>query len=160
MISTYKAEMDIKRIKELFKVVEKTDFQEIEIVEGEFRLRIERNKQQVSQVMTMPAAPVMASNPTLLQTAVPADKQAATQAPKKGNVITSPFVGTFYRSPSPDTDPYIEVGQTVKEGQILCIVEAMKLMNEIESDFSGVVKEIFVENGQPVEFGQELFRIE
>lgn len=147
--------MDIKRIKDLFKVIEKTDFQDIEIVEGEFRLRVERNKQPAQVVQPVAAAPADAPVPP--SQAVDAPKQASSA---KGNVITSPFVGTFYRAPSPDSDPYVEVGQSVNQGQILCIVEAMKLMNEIESDFSGVIQEIYVENGQPVEFGQELFRVE
>lgn len=156
--------MDIKRIKDLFKLVEKTDFQEVEIVEGEFRIRIEQNKPGefvTAPVYSQPAPVTMPSNATqAVQSTDVGSSAPVVEEKKSGNIVTSPFVGTFYRSPSPDSDPYAEVGQTVKEGQVLCIVEAMKLMNEIESDFSGVIKEIYVENGQPVEFGQELFRIE
>ena len=155
--------MDIKRIKDLFKVVEKTDFQEVEIVEGEFRIRIERNKNSgaVNQSFVPVSAPVTAGTPSRTPPESPSQAAETTaKASVKGNVITSPFVGTFYSAPSPDSDPYVSVGQKVKEGQILCIVEAMKLMNEIESDYQGVLAEIMVENGQPVEFGQALFRIE
>ena len=147
-------------IKDLFRVVEKTDFQEVEVVEGDMRIRIERNKVATVSTVLSPQIQPMSHAPAVSQESMLALDKVEAKPKTSGRVVTSPFVGTFYRAPSPDSDPYAEVGQTVKEGQILCIVEAMKLMNEIESDFSGVVKEILVDNGQPVEFGQELFRIE
>jgi len=156
--------MDIKRIKDLFKLVEKTNFQEVEIIEGDFRIRIERDKfPMVSAHQAMPnmAYPTMVqSTPqTTASGGVPETQENQVKEPS-GQLVTSPFVGTFYRAPSPDADFYCEAGQRIEAGQVLCIVEAMKLMNEIESDFSGVIREICVEDGQPVEFGQKLFRIE
>ena len=147
--------------------MEKTDFTEVEIAQGDWRLRVERGKPAVVVAPTgaravselAPAAP-LAEAPTRAATpqakATPAEKESPEE---EGFFVTSPFVGTFYRSPSPDTDPYVELGQAVKAGQVLCIVEAMKLMNEIESDIDGVVEEIFIENGKPIEYGQKLFSI-
>ena len=155
--------MEIKKLKEILKIVEKTDFSEVEIVEKDWRLRIGRN---------VANQPVAISYPSVHAHAVPAST-ASTQPPTQvapppvkpteevhGKVVTSPFVGTFYRSPSPDSPPFVDVGQKVQKGQTICIVEAMKLMNEIESDIAGTIKAILVENGQPVEFGQPLFVIE
>ena len=104
------------------------------------------------------AAPIPA--PAAPHAAAPAAKAEAKPADKPGTMVTSPFVGTFYRAPSPESPPFVDVGQKVKKGQTLCIVEAMKLMNEIESEVAGKVLEVLVQNGQPVEFGQPLFRIE
>lgn len=155
--------MEIKKLKEILKIVEKTDFSEVEIVEKDWRLRIGRN---------VANQPVAISYPSVHAHAVPAST-ASTQPPTQvapppvkpteevhGKVVTSPFVGTFYRSPSPDSPPFVDVGQKVQKGQTICIVEAMKLMNEIESDFDGKIVEIYPSNGQPVEFGEKLFRIE
>jgi acetyl-CoA carboxylase biotin carboxyl carrier protein len=115
-------------------------------------------------VQVMPAAPAPAAAPSASLTPRPSAPRptAAAEAreEKKGHVITSPFVGTFYRSPSPDQAAYVEVGSPVKKGAVLCIIEAMKLMNEIESEVAGKVTEVLAQNGQPVEFGQALFRIE
>ena len=112
-------------------------------------------------VVTRPAPPPPApAQATSATPAASAQAAAAAEAAKPGQVVTSPFVGTFYRTPAPDQPPFVEVGTVVKKGQVLCIVEAMKLMNEIESEHSGRVAEILVENGRPVEFGQPLFRIE
>jgi acetyl-CoA carboxylase biotin carboxyl carrier protein len=114
----------------------------------------------MQQVAVAPMAPAPAMPAHAPVAAPAAGAPAAAAAEKPGTLITSPFVGTFYRSPSPDAPPFVEVGQSVRKGQALCIVEAMKLMNEIESEVSGKVVEILVENGQPVEFGEPLFRIE
>jgi acetyl-CoA carboxylase biotin carboxyl carrier protein len=155
--------VDLKKLKEILKIVEKTDFAEIEIVEKDWRLRVGRNSSQpvtmsYPQVsMSHNPAPVVAPTATEIASAA-ATAKAAEQA--RGHVITSPFVGTFYRSPSPDASSFVELNQTVQKGQTICIVEAMKLMNEIESDFDGKIIEIYPTNGQPVEFGEKLFRIE
>lgn len=153
--------MDLKKLKEILKIVEKTDFAEVEIVEKDWRLRVGRNSSNQPVAISYPAmqhaapAPVGAPAPALAPAAAPAKVEEA-----KGHIISSPFVGTFYRSPSPDAASFVEVGQKVQKGQTLCIVEAMKLMNEIESDFDGKIVEIYPSNGQPVEFGEKLFRIE
>lgn len=151
--------MDLKKLKEILKIVEKTDFQEVEIVEKDWRLRVGRNTPQQPMTMQYTSMPMQqqqmpASQPTPQQ---PAEKVVVEE---KGHIISSPFVGTFYRSPSPDAAAFVEMGQKVQKGQTICIVEAMKLMNEIESDFDGKIVEIYTNNGQPVEFGQKLFRIE
>ncbi len=155
--------MDLKKLKEILKIVEKTDFAEVEIVEKDWRLRVGRNSSNQPVAISYPAvsmphaaqAPVAAPAQALAPTAAPAKVEEA-----KGHIISSPFVGTFYRSPSPDSASFVVVGQKVQKGQTLCIVEAMKLMNEIESDFDGKIVEIYPSNGQPVEFGEKLFRIE
>lgn len=156
--------MDLKKLKEILKIVEKTDFQEVEIVEKDWRLRVGRNIQQ--QPMISYSTPMMQhmSSPQNSQTPL-GDSQKIPDAPNapievKGHVISSPFVGTFYRAPSPDAASFVEVGQRVQKGQTICIVEAMKLMNEIESDFDGTIAEIYAVNGRPVEFGEKLFRVE
>ena len=109
----------------------------------------------VAAAPVVAAAPAPAARPAIAQSAGPAP--AAEPAAQEGHVVKAPMVGTFYRSPSPDAKPFVEVGQAVKEGDTICIIEAMKLMNEIEADASGSVKAILVENGQPVEYGQPLF---
>jgi acetyl-CoA carboxylase biotin carboxyl carrier protein len=114
----------------------------------------------VSPAPVMAAAPVATAAPAVSAPAPAAPAPAAPAAQKPGHLVTSPFVGTFYRTPAPDQPAFVEVGTVVKKGQVLCIIEAMKLMNEIEADAAGKVAEILVENGQPVEFGQALFRIE
>lgn len=151
--------MDLRKLKTLIDLVAESGISELEVTEGEGKVRIVKN-----------TAPVMAA-PTFAQpvygpAAIPASP-AAPQAPANiepvaelaGHRVKSPMVGTFYRSPSPGAAPFINVGDTVKEGQTLCIIEAMKLLNEIEADKSGVVKEVLVENGQGVEYGQPLFII-
>jgi acetyl-CoA carboxylase biotin carboxyl carrier protein len=157
--------VNLRELKEIFRLVEKTDFNEVEISQGDIRIRIERGKGAVAAVPAFAPvpAPAQTAPPAVVQAPVPAvAAPAAAPATDEGNFqyVTSPFVGTFYRSPAPDAAAYVEVGTVVKEGQPLCIVEAMKLMNEIESDFAGRVVEIYVENAKPVEFGQKLFRIE
>jgi acetyl-CoA carboxylase biotin carboxyl carrier protein len=148
--------MDLRKLKKLIDLVQESGIGEIEITEGEEKVRISRQGPAAPAplVMAAPAAiAVPAGGPAA---AAPA---AAPEAPK-GHTLKSPMVGTFYRAPSPGAPPFVEVGQSVTKGQTLCIIEAMKLLNEIESDASGVVKSILVENGQPVEYGQPLFVIE
>ncbi len=155
--------MNLRELKELFRLVEKTDFTELEVVQGDLRVRIERGKKEsIRTVETVAPVPVVASEKGAekISSSKPEPSQEEAAASDKDAFITSPFVGTFYRSPSPDAETYVEVGDKVRSGQAVCIVEAMKLMNEIESDFEGTIVEIYPENGRPVEFGEKLFRIE
>jgi len=147
--------MDLRKLKTLIDLVSESGISELEVTEGEGKVRIVKNAppvyvQSPAAQYATPAAPVAAGAPEAAA-AVPAP------AAPQGHVVTSPMVGTFYRAPSPGADPFVQVGDTVKEGQTLCIIEAMKLLNEIESDVAGVVKEILVDNGQAVEYGQPLF---
>jgi len=152
--------MDIRKVKKLIELLEESGIAELEIKEGEESVRISRYGSQI----TMAASPQLAyAEPTLTPAApVAPEAEASTPAsqPKhKGHVVTSPMVGTFYRAPSPGATPFVEPGQKVKAGDTLCIVEAMKMLNQIEADKSGVIDAILVENGQPVEFDQPLFII-
>jgi acetyl-CoA carboxylase biotin carboxyl carrier protein len=142
--------MDLRKLKKLIDLVQESGIAELEITEGEEKVRIVKGG-QVSTVAASAAAPVGAPAQAAPATAPPAAAEA------EGHVVKAPMVGTFYRSPSPDAKPFVEVGHAVKEGDTICIIEAMKLMNEIEADASGTVKAILVENGQPVEYGQPLF---
>ncbi len=157
--------MDLRKLKKLIDLVQESDIAEIEITEGEEKVRIAKSA-GVSIVHAAPAAPVLhqVAPPAPLAAAVPAAATAAptsaAEAMQGGHTMKSPMVGTFYRSPSPEAKAFVEAGQAVKEGDTVCIIEAMKLMNEIEADKSGIIKAILVENGQPVEFGQPLFIIE
>lgn len=146
--------MDIRKVKKLIELLEESNINEIEIKEGEESVRISRG----SSVVAAPvAAPAVAPAPVA---AAPAAAEAAPEAPQTtGHVVKSPMVGTFYRSPSPSSPVFIEVGQTVKAGDVICIIEAMKMMNQIEADKAGVVEAILVEDGQPVEFDQPLVTI-
>ncbi|CAI1034491.1 Biotin carboxyl carrier protein of acetyl-CoA carboxylase [Serratia proteamaculans] len=154
--------MDIRKIKKLIELVEESGISELEISEGEESVRISRAAPAQAYPM-MPQAYAMPAQPQpALATAVaaaPAETPAAPAA-MSGHIVRSPMVGTFYRTPSPDAKSFIEVGQKVNAGDTLCIVEAMKMMNQIEADKSGVVKAILVENGQPVEFDEPLVVIE
>ena len=152
--------MDLRKLKKLIDLVQESGIGEIEITEGEEKVRISRQGPVAPApvVMAAPAAIALPSGAPAVAGA-PAAATAAPEAPK-GHTLKSPMVGTFYRAPSPGAPPFVEVGQPVTKGQTLCIIEAMKLLNEIESDASGVVKSILVENGQPVEYGQPLFVIE
>jgi acetyl-CoA carboxylase biotin carboxyl carrier protein len=146
--------MDLRKLKKLIDLVQESGIAELEITEGEEKVKIVKGG-----VVSVSAAPVMAM-PATAPAAAPAAAAAPAEAPdasQEGHVVKAPMVGTFYRSPSPDAKVFVEVGQAVKEGDTICIIEAMKLMNEIEADASGVVKAILVENGQPVEYGQPLF---
>jgi len=155
--------MDIRKVKKLIELLEESNINEIEIKEGEESVRISRNG---GQAMAAPVAPVYAAAPAQSpQTApVPAPVAAATDGAQSASVrdghsLRSPMVGTFYRSPSPTSAAFVEVGQAVKAGDIVCIIEAMKMMNQIEADKSGTITAALVENGQPVEFDQPLFTI-
>jgi len=155
--------MDIRKVKKLIELLEESGIAELEIREGEESVRISRqSKVDTSMMMAPPmqfaAPPPVASAPTAAPE--PAASTAGAEVEISGHVIKSPMVGTFYRSPSPGAKPFVEVGQSVKAGDTLCIVEAMKLLNQIESDKTGVVKSILVENELPVEYGQPLFVIE
>ena len=142
-------------IEKLARVLADTGLTEISLEDGEQAITL-RN-----EVMGVAAAPVAVAAPQApANVPAPAVAPAAQEATHKGKALTSPMVGTFYSAPSPDADAFVKVGQTIKEGDVVCIVEAMKLMNEIESDFSGKITEICVEDGQPVEFGQVLMYIE
>lgn len=154
--------MDLRKLKTLIDLVAESDISELEVTEGEGKVRIVKSQPQYTMAMpqqVMQQAPAMAAAP-----AVAAATAAAAETPAPpvdaGHKVASPMVGTFYRAPSPGASNFVEIGSTVKEGQTICIIEAMKLLNEIECDKSGVVKAILVENGQPVEFGQALFIIE
>lgn len=149
--------MDLRKLKKLIDLVQESGIAELEITEGEEKVKIVKGG-VVS--VSGAAAPAAASGPAP-SPAAPAAPAAAAEPPagQEGHVVKAPMVGTFYRSPSPDAKPFVEVGQTIKEGDTICIIEAMKLMNEIEADASGVVKAVLVENGQPVEYGQPLFML-
>lgn len=151
--------MDIRKIKKLIDLIQESDVAEIEIQEGEESVRISRNSSNAApMVMAAPAMPAQAPAPI----AAPAAEIEATPTPANNtnNAVKSPMVGTFYRSSSPEAAPFAEVGQTVAEGDVICIIEAMKMFNQIESDRSGVIKAILVENGHPVEFDEPLIIIE
>ena len=147
--------MDLRKLKKMIDLVEESGIAEIEVTEGEEKVRITRSVAAPAVQTVYAAAPAPVAAPAAAPTA------SAPAAPANhANAQKSPMVGTFYRAASPTSDPFVEVGQTVKEGQTLCIIEAMKLMNEIEAEKSGVVKAILVENGTPVEYGEPLFVIE
>ena len=147
--------MDLRKLKKLIDLVEESGISELELTEGEEKVRISRamapSAAPVTQYVAAAAAPAPAPAP-----AAPAPV-AAPEA--EGQVVKSPMVGTFYRASSPEAKSFVDVGSTVSAGDTLCIIEAMKLLNEIESEYTGVIKKIFVENGQPVEYGEPLFLI-
>lgn len=154
--------MDIRKVKKLIELLEESDIGEIEIKEGEESVRISRGSHTVTAVApTQYVAPAPAPNPApTALTAAPIEIKAdETNEVPVGHVITSPMVGTFYRSPSPGSPAFIETGKHVKPGDVICIVEAMKMMNQIEADKAGVVEAILVEDGEPVEFDQPLVTI-
>jgi len=152
--------MDLRKLKKLIDLVEESGISELELTEGEEKVRISRALPQSAapaiQYVAAPAAAPAAAAPA------PAAAASAAPAPEpelEGKVVKSPMVGTFYRASSPDAKPFVDVGSSVATGETLCIIEAMKLLNEIESEHAGVIKKIFVENGQPVEYGEPLFLI-
>jgi acetyl-CoA carboxylase biotin carboxyl carrier protein len=151
--------MDIRKVKKLIELLEESGIDELEIREGEESVRISRHSKQPAYAQPVYApAPAPAAAP--VAAAAPAAADAAPAAAKlNGHVVRSPMVGTFYRAASPTSGNFAEVGQSVKKGDILCIVEAMKMMNHIEAEASGVIESILVENGQPVEYDQPLFTI-
>jgi acetyl-CoA carboxylase biotin carboxyl carrier protein len=151
--------MDIRKIKKLIELLEESGLAEIEISEGEESVRIARYSKGVAVMpQAAPAAPVAAAAPA--PQAAPAPAPAAPVAPRDENLVTAPMVGTFYGSPAPGAKAFVEVGQEVRVGQVLCIIEAMKMMNQIESERAGRVVAVLAKNGEPVEFGQPLFAIE
>ena len=150
--------MDIRKVKKLIELLEASEIAEIEIKEGEEAVRISRASAVTPPTMQYQAAPTSAS----ATAPTPAVKEAESADPSdatKGTPIQSPMVGTFYRAPSPSSPPFVEVGTHVKVGDVICIVEAMKMMNQIEVDYAGVVEAILVEDGEPVEFDQPLMTI-
>ena len=147
--------MDLRKLKKLIDLVQESGIAELEITEGEEKVKIVKGGAVVS--MAAPAPAVAAPIETRSAPAAALAAAAEADPGQEGHVVKAPMVGTFYRSPSPDAKAFVEVGQAVKEGDTICIIEAMKLMNEIEADASGSVKAILVENGQPVEYGQPLF---
>ena len=150
--------MDLRKLKTLIELVESSGIAELEISEGEERVRITRTLASAQQTL----APAPQTGIATAASAAPvaaAAAEPAKPAVAEGHVVKSPMVGTFYRSASPGSKTFVDVGQSVNSGETLCIIEAMKLLNEIEADQSGVIKAILVENGQPVEFGQPLFVI-
>lgn len=153
--------MDIRKVKKLIELLEESNIDELEIVEGEESVRISRNSQKGMYTQMMPQQQVVqapaAAAPVAAATATACDPEPACAS--NAYVARSPMVGTFYRSPSPSSPAFIEVGQHVKVGDVLCIVEAMKMMNHIEAEVGGVIDSILVDNGQPVEYDQPLFTI-
>lgn len=149
--------MDLRKLKKLIDLVQESGIAELEITEGEEKVKIVKGG-AVSLMTT--AAPAAAPAPAAALEAKPAATPPAEPAGQEGHVVKAPMVGTFYRSPSPDAKPFVEVGQSVKEGDTICIIEAMKLMNEIGAAEAGKVAEICVENGEPVEFEQVLMYLE
>src|SRR5450830_2101793 len=151
--------MDLRKLKTLIDLVAESDIEELEVTEGESKVRIVKSSAtpQNQVVMMQPQA----AYPQTIQAGAPAPVAAAPVAPAapEGHIVKSPMVGTFYRSSAPGAPAFAEVGKEVKEGETICIIEAMKLLNEIDADKAGVIKQILVENGQPVEFGQPLFVI-
>ena len=153
--------MDLRKLKTLIDLVADSGIAELEITEGEDKVRIVKSSAapQASHVSHVYAAPTAAAAPAaaVSDAAPTASPTAPAAAEPQGKVVKSPMVGTFYRSSAPGADPFVSVGTSVTEGQTMCVIEAMKLMNEIPADCAGVIKEILVENGEPVEFGQPLF---
>ena len=152
--------MDLRKLKKLIDLVEESGITELEVTEGEEKVRIVKQSYAAPQqtYMVPQAAPRAAPSAKVSKVNLDDDEDDEDELPE-GQVIKSPMVGTFYRSASPGSDAFVQVGSTVKSGDTLCIVEAMKLLNEIESDFAGTVKAILVDNGQPVEYGEPLFII-
>lgn len=150
--------MDIRKVKKLIELLEESGIDELEIHEGEESVRISRHSKQVAQQPVYAAAPQAAAPAPVAASA--ATEAAGPACPKfNGTVARSPMVGTFYRAGSPDSEDFVSVGQTIKKGDVLCIVEAMKMMNHIEAEVGGVIESILVDNGQPVEYDQPLFTI-
>jgi acetyl-CoA carboxylase biotin carboxyl carrier protein len=154
--------MDIRKIKKLIELLDESGIAEIEIKEGEESVRISRNSPNAVAPMMMPASAPQVSAPVVASAAAPVESKAEPEISSipEGHVVESPMVGTFYRAPSPATPVFTEVGKSVSVGDTLCIIEAMKMFNQIEADKSGIVKAILVENGEPVEYGQPLMVIE
>ena len=153
--------MDLRKLKTLIDLVAESGVSELEVTEGEDKVRIVKhpNPSQLAPIQQVYAPAPAPVAPAATPVASSTTGETSTPAMPEGHAVKSPMVGTFYRSPTPGAEPFVKIGDSVKEGQALCIIEAMKLLNEIEADKSGVVKEILCENGQGVEFGQTLFII-
>lgn len=151
--------MDIRKIKKLIEVLEESGIAEIEIREGEESVRISRKMESAPQVVMAHTPTMIPSTPQVTVTTSTTTETASEPSLPEGHIVTSPMVGTMYRAPAPDQPPFVDIGKQVQVGDTLCIVEAMKMLNQIESDKAGTVVAILVENGQPVEFGQPLFVI-
>jgi acetyl-CoA carboxylase biotin carboxyl carrier protein len=150
--------MDLRKLKKLIDLVEESGIAELEITEGEEKVRISKSVSSAQSPIAMTGTQALPATQFAISGAT-TTLPVAEKLPE-GHIVKSPMVGTFYRSSAPGANAFVEVGQTVKEGETLCIIEAMKLLNEIESDASGVIKAVLVENGQPVEYGEPLFVIE
>ncbi|PWN07112.1 acetyl-CoA carboxylase biotin carboxyl carrier protein [Rhodohalobacter mucosus] len=158
--------MDLKLVKKLLDMISETELNEVSIEEGDFKLKVKKASESSAAPMQF-QMPAQSAQPPQGQPAAHAKPAPAAEEPKQaaddsqpdGDVVKSPIVGTFYEAPSPDSDPFVKAGDKVEKGETLCIVEAMKIMNEIEAEFSGTVQKILVDDGQPVEFDQPLFII-
>ncbi len=148
--------MNIKRIKEIVELMNENDLAQIEIEEEGAKIKLTKRASGIVEQVIAPPVQTQA----LAATKAPESAGSPKEAPKAGKEVKSPMVGTFYRSPSPDTDPYVQVGDMVQKGDVLCIVEAMKLMNEVKAEFGGRIMEVCIENAEPVEYGQTLFVVE
>jgi acetyl-CoA carboxylase biotin carboxyl carrier protein len=153
--------MDLKLIKNILELISESDVNEVSLEEGDFKIKVKKqgDVQQVSYSQPVPQAPAQPAAPQPQQAAQADASEAKTADQPEGDTLKSPIVGTFYTSPSPDADPFVKVGDHISKGETLCIVEAMKIMNEIEAEFSGTIQKVLVEDGQPVEFDQPLFII-
>lgn len=151
--------MDIEQIKAVIAMMKENDLTEFSMEQDGLKIRIKRGPEGFQQVVTMPAAPAVAPAPAAAVAAPAAAPAPAAAAPSDVKHIVSPMVGTFYRSAAPDAPPYVEVGQAVDEETVVCIIEAMKVMNEIKAEMKGVITQVLVDNAKPVEFGQKLFAV-
>lgn len=155
--------MDLKLVKKLLDLISDSDVDEVSIEEGDFKLKVKKTSdapaQPVQYQMAQPQQPQPAPQPAAPSGAPGDDQESSKQAEPGGDVVKSPIVGTFYESPSPEDPPFVKVGDKIEKGQTLCIIEAMKIMNEIEAEYSGTVEKILVDNASPVEFDQPLFII-
>jgi len=151
--------MDIRKVKKLIELLEESDINEIEIKEGEESVRISRSSSVMAAAPVMQAAPAPLAAPVAAPAAAPTAPTAPVAPAIDGHAVTSPMVGTFYGAPSPGAAPFVQVGQTVKEGEVICIIEAMKMMNQIEADKSGTITAVLVDDGEAVEFDQILVTI-
>jgi len=152
--------MDLRKLKKLIDLVEESGIAELEITEGEEKVRISKSVSSAQSQIAVTGTQALTATQSAISGAASGAAIAPAEKLPEGHVVKSPMVGTFYRSSAPGANAFVEVGQTVKEGETLCIIEALKLLNEIESDASGVIKAVLVENGQPVEYGEPLFVIE
>jgi len=154
--------MDLKLVKNLLNLISESEVNEVSIEEGDFKIKVKKTSESAAQTVhyQMPQQPQAPQPPAAPQPSASGEVSAKADSGKPaGDVLKSPIVGTFYEAPSPDSDPFVSVGDHIEAGQTICIIEAMKIMNEIEAEFSGTVEKILVDNGSPVEFDQPLFII-